>query len=42
VLHTALAAQQSIAVRAVGILAIVVVTGIYLWVREQRGKRRRS
>lgn len=37
----ALAAQQSIAARGAAILVIVGVTGLYLWVREQRGKKRR-
>jgi hypothetical protein len=42
VLHTALGAQQSIAARSAAVVVIVAVTGLYLWVREQRAKKRRS
>lgn len=36
------AAQQSGLTRALAVLAIVAAAGLYLWVREQRGKKRRS
>jgi hypothetical protein len=42
VLHTVAAAQQSGFARGVAVVAIVGVAGLYLWVRERRGKKRRS
>ncbi len=38
----AVAAQQSIAARSAAIVAVVAIAALYLWVRERRGKKRRS
>ncbi len=37
-----IAAQQSGFVRGIAVVAVLGVAGLYLFVREQRGKRRRS
>jgi hypothetical protein len=42
VLHTVTAAQQSGFARGAAVVVILVVAALYLWVREQRGKKRRS
>ena len=39
--HTAVAAQQSGFVRGAAVVAVIAVTGLYLWVRERRGQKRR-
>ena len=41
-MHTVVAAQQSGLVRALAVVGFVGVAGLYLYVRELRGKRRRS
>jgi hypothetical protein len=42
VLHTVVAAQQSIVARSAGIAAILAAAALYLYVRDRRGKKRRS
>jgi hypothetical protein len=42
VLHTAVAVQQSGFTRGLAIVGVIAVAGLYLYVRELRGKRRRS
>lgn len=37
-----IAAEQSGLVRGLAILGVIAVAGLYLYVREQRGKKRRS
>lgn len=37
-----IAAQQSGFARGLAVVAVVAVAGLYLFVREQRGKKRRS
>ena len=41
-LHTVVAAQQSGLARGAAIVVVLGVAGLYLYVREQRGKKRRS
>lgn len=37
-----LAAQQSGLASAIGVVVVIGVAALYLWVREQRAKKRRS
>lgn len=37
-----IAAQQSGFVRALGVIVVLLVAGVYLYVRQQRGKKRGS
>ncbi len=37
-----LAAEQSSLVRAAGVVVVVGITGLYLFIRELRGKKRRN